>query len=88
MTIFLLSFLILSTQTAFAQFADVNSNFHQSESINWLQNQKVVQGYSDNTFRPEAPVNRAEFLKMLYETIGLEGKTANLNFPDVPANDM
>lgn len=86
-TILVASFLMLSTQTAFAQFTDVGSTFHQSEAINWLQNQKVVQGYSDNTFRPENPVNRAEFLKMLYETIGLQGKTANINFPDVPENE-
>lgn len=86
-TLLITSFLVLSTQTAFAQFTDVGETFHQKESINWLLNQKVIQGYSDNTFKPENPVNRAEFLKMLYETIGLKGKTATLNFPDVPENE-
>lgn len=39
---------------------------HQyKEAIQYLLNKNIVQGYSDNTFRPNASVNRAEFVKMI-----------------------
>lgn len=75
---------LLSSQTAWAKFSDVGSDFEQYKSINWLEEQGAVEGYSDGTFRPDQFVNRAEFLKMLYETIGMEGKNPSLSFPDVP----
>lgn len=34
-------------------------------AIGYLLNKNIVQGYSDNTFRPNASVNRAEFVKMI-----------------------
>ena len=55
------AFFLMSNQFAHAEFSDVSSNFHQSTSINWLQQQGVVEGYSDGSFQPEKPVNRAEF---------------------------
>lgn len=36
-----------------------------SGAIEYMLNKNIVQGYTDGTFRPDAPVNRAEFLKML-----------------------
>lgn len=72
--------------TTFASFTDVAKDFHQYEAINWLQQQGVVQGYKDGSFQPEKPVNRAEFLKMLYETKGMEGFEIDLPFPDVRNN--
>lgn len=80
----MLIFLILSNQTVFASFSDVEADFHQYTSINWLQEQGVVEGYADGSFQPDKLVNRAEFLKMLYETIGMEGHNPTLPFPDVP----
>ncbi len=78
--------ILLSSQTVFAKFSDVDTAFHEYTAINWLEDQGVVEGYSDMTFKPDQPVNRAEFLKMLYETIGMKGKTPTLPFPDVPYN--
>jgi hypothetical protein len=73
--IHILIILFLSTSfTTFAVFTDVDENLYPFHiSITWLEEQGVVEGYSDGTFRPHNNVNRAEFLKMLYETIGLEG---------------
>jgi len=48
----------------------------------------IVQGYPDNTFRPDDPVNRAEAVKMLLLASGVtppEGYYINMSFPDVPA---
>ncbi len=82
---FVLIFALLS-QSAFASFSDVESGFHQEASINWLQQNGVVQGYSDGTFQPDKPVNRAEFLKMLYGTMGMDifDSSVKLPFSDVP----
>jgi hypothetical protein len=81
------SLLVLTSQIALASFNDVDSDFHQYTAINWLESQEVVEGYGDGTYRPEEPVNRAEFLKMLYETIGMEGYTPTLPFIDVPDDE-
>lgn len=63
----IVSLLILVVpQTVFASFTDVSSDYHLYDSINWLQEQGVVVGYSDGTYRPDDDVNRVEFLKMLY----------------------
>ncbi|MCK9186290.1 S-layer homology domain-containing protein [Candidatus Gracilibacteria bacterium] len=81
----ILAVLTLATNTAFASFSDVSNykNDTFSEYINWLEEQGVVQGYSDGTFRPEKNITRAEFLKMLYETIGREYGDLGIPFSDV-----
>lgn len=79
---------LLSSNLAFAEFSDI-SNYKEdtfSQFITWLEDQGVVQGYDDGTFKPGNNVNRAEFLKMLYETIGMQGLETELPFPDVPAD--
>lgn len=46
------------------RLSDVNS-FDYGRSIEWMYEKGFVNGYTDGSFRPEACVNRAEFLKML-----------------------
>lgn len=78
------------TQTAFAAFSDVSTDYKYYNAINWLENKGVVQGYSDGTFKPDQSVKRGEFLKMLYETVGMEnsgGLASVLPFPDVSEDD-
>ena len=48
-------------------FSDVNGGNANSEAIGYLQENNIVQGYEDNTFRPENTINRAEFLKIVME---------------------
>lgn len=38
-------------------------------SLTFLQEKKSLKGYDDGTFKPEKPVNRAEFMKMLVTSI-------------------
>lgn len=83
----LILLLVGMSQIAFASFPDVPSDHENAEAIAWLQLEGVVQGYPDGNFQPDKLVNRAEFLKMLYETIGMEGHEPELSFPDVPANE-
>ncbi len=46
-------------------FSDVRTESSVNTSVQFLQSQGIVEGYSDGTFRPNARVNRAEFLKVL-----------------------
>ncbi len=43
---------------------DVEGHVYET-AIDYMVNKNIVQGYADDTFRPDMPVNRAEFLKML-----------------------
>ncbi|MFH1720353.1 MAG: DKNYY domain-containing protein [Patescibacteria group bacterium] len=52
--------------SAYGAFLDTEAHVY-TEAIQFLQDKGVVQGYSDNTFRPDNLVNRAEFLKMVME---------------------
>lgn len=59
------------TGTAFAQsttfsqqpFTDVSINNANYQAIEYLRTQNIVRGYLDGTFRPNAIINRAEFVE-------------------------
>ncbi len=51
-----------------AQFADVDNNNKNTEAIEYVRNQGIVEGYSDKTFRPENKINRAELVKILVKS--------------------
>ncbi len=44
-----------------------------------------VKGYEDGTFKPNAPITRAEFCKMLNSALGLTA-TTTISFKDVPSS--
>lgn len=46
-------------------FSDVASDYPYFEAIQTLAQNKVIEGYSDHTFQPHKPVNRAEALKII-----------------------
>ena len=62
-----------------AAFSDVGKEKAYAESVNWLKNQGIVQGYSRVEFGYNHPVSRAEFLKVLMETAELRGKDRMTN---------
>jgi len=66
-------------------FPDVE-NYIYREAIEYVQSQKIVQGYPDGTYQPANPINRAEFTKILLEAkldFTPSGYEENC-FPDVP----
>jgi len=70
-------------------FSDVSSSHPYYDSILWLANNGVIQGYADGTFKPENPVNRAEMLKMIFIADGNEDDAEaaladGQMFPDTP----
>lgn len=81
---FLAGFLNFSINTAAAEFSDVNENTKNREAILYLQEQGVIKGYDDGTFKPRRAVNRAEFLKII-----IEGSLIPLDISDeVPFPDI
>lgn len=75
-----------SSATKCANFTDVSSSSDLCESITWAKNSGVVRGYSDGTFRPSAPINRVELLKVVLEALGIgldSSVSGTLGFSDV-----
>ncbi len=67
-------------------FADVPQTHWAADPIAQLTAAGALSGYPDGTFRPDAPVTRAEFVKMLDLALGLApAPTGPSAFTDVPA---
>lgn len=48
-----------------SKFSDVPTDHPSSDAIFYVRSAGIVQGYEDGTFRPDATINRAEFVKIL-----------------------
>lgn len=53
-------------------FSDVDPSFWYAPAVSYALQNGIVQGYSDDTFRPEQLVSLAEMLKMSYLTLGVQ----------------
>jgi len=81
------SFLILNKVNA-QTFRDVYSTHPYYNAIESLAEQEILNGYPDQTFKPENAINRAELLKVLLlgSDVDVEETTYNGGFPDVISN--
>jgi hypothetical protein len=53
-------------------FSDVAEDYQYLDAVEYLFDHNVINGYDDDTFRPENDINRAEFLKVLiHAKVGL-----------------
>jgi carboxyl-terminal processing protease len=79
--------LFLLPSTAFASFSDVDSSNKYYDAIIKLQQEGVIKGYADGTFKPENQVSRAELLKMAFSHVGYTAPDAwtETHLLDVPA---
>jgi len=69
-------------------FSDVLILHQNYEAITWLKEHGIVNGYADNTFKPNNLINRAEALKIIILGSGLEGEKPSENpFPDVDKDE-
>lgn len=67
------TFMLIFSQTAMAvSFPDVDEDTPYQDSIIWMAENGVIDGYPDGTFRPDACVNRVELLKMLLEMLEVD----------------
>ncbi|NER23978.1 MAG: S-layer homology domain-containing protein [Symploca sp. SIO1C2] len=72
-----------------SQFSDVSPNYWASNFINELSNRDIIAGFPDGSFKPNAPVTRAQYAAMLRKANQYFNKGANrnsINFVDVPSN--
>ncbi len=68
-------------------FPDVPASHWASESINALHAKGILSGYEDGMFRPDDPVKREEFVKILIEALPIPVEETNKVFSDVSADD-
>jgi hypothetical protein len=72
-----------------ASFSDLAPSDWGYKEVLSLTDQKIIAGYPDGTFRPEAQITRAEFCKLIAKTVtrGLDPKfPTRPTFPDVSQN--
>lgn len=53
--------------TETVSFSDVPTNHLNNDAIKYVKDKGYVQGYEDGSYRPDIPINRAEFLKIVIE---------------------
>jgi len=69
-------------------FPDIRSSILR-EAVTFLAKRNVINGYPDNTFRPDQTINRAEALKIIFAALGTtpnKQTTSQKPFSDVPTN--
>jgi hypothetical protein len=52
-------------------FSDVPASYPNAEAIADLSGRGIINGFADGTFRPDNPVTRQQFAKMIVKTLGL-----------------
>ncbi len=74
-------------QTEASQFSDHASVSWAEESINAMAQRGIINGRTETTFEPNAPVKRAEFVKMLLLSFDLYHEGSAASFNDVSEAD-
>jgi hypothetical protein len=73
----------LSQEIATAQFSDVADDAWFVPFVNFAAREQIISGYSDGTFRPGDPVNRAEAAKMVSLLLQLKSQKIAFVAPEV-----
>lgn len=71
----------------YGSFSDVNNSFWAFEAISRLNKMGIIKGYSDNTFKPNGKVTRAEFASMFTKSLNLTSSDDTQTFADVPSSN-
>ena len=80
---FLVIFSLFPALPTFA-FYDVPPDHNFYSSIEFLSDLGAATGYEDDSFRPDSNVNRAEFLKMIFESFHIDlSENTSTDFEDV-----
>ncbi|WP_248928560.1 S-layer homology domain-containing protein [Paenibacillus hamazuiensis] len=69
-------------KTAASDFSDVDPNYWAAESIQWGQAAGLLSGYPDQTFRPSAPITRAEMTSIIGKWLKLDNNPSKPSFKD------
>lgn len=87
---FLVTVLVLHSfigVTQAALFSDVTDTHPNYPAISFLRSRNIINGYEDGSFRPDRPVSRVEFLKIVLLASGnpvVAGDLDRTAFSDVP----
>ena len=68
-------------------FSDVSADKWYNNAVSTLCNMGVIGGYADGTFRPDAPISRAEFAKIAVSFTQNTGSATYNYFTDVKTTD-
>ena len=68
-------------------FSDVSADKWYNNAVSTLSNMGVIGGYADGTFRPDAPISRAEFAKIAVSFTQNTGSATYNYFTDVKTTD-
>lgn len=71
------------TNGAVNKFTDVKSGKYYEKAVLWASNNGIVNGTSETTFEPNAPVTRGQVVAFLYRFAGSQEVTAKNTFTDV-----
>ncbi len=74
---------LVLTSSTFAPatiFPDVPADHPYADAIADLAERKIILGYSDGTYRPDAPVMRQQFAKLIVLTLGYPVSEQNVSF--------
>ena len=79
----LAALILLSSNFVMAAFNDVQSSHTNYDAIEYIENEGIVDGYPDGTYQPDRNINRAEFTKIIINSV-FPGEATGANcFPDV-----
>lgn len=85
-SIFIISILmILGFSTVSLAYTDTEGHW-ASDVIDELSNKKIINGYSDGTFKPDDSVTRAEFIAIVNRMLGLTTESSKY-IPDISRHD-
>lgn len=73
-------------EDSISSFSDVSPDYWASEYIQKLAASGIISGFPDGTFRPEAPVTRAQFAAILRQAFPPSQADSAQPFRDVPAD--
>ena len=68
-------------------FSDVSADKWYNNAVSTLSRMGVIGGYADGTFRPNAPISRAEFAKIAVSFMQNNGSAVYNYFTDVKTTD-
>ena len=68
-------------------FSDISADKWYNNAVSTLCNMGVIGGYADGTFRPDAPISRAEFAKIAVSFTQNNGSAVYNYFTDVKTTD-
>lgn len=72
---------------SYAQFSDVSRSYAHYDAIQYVQEQGIVSGYSNGTFKPTQNINRVEFLKVIVEAVYDQNEIERCNLETIVFTD-